>query len=223
MDVASNLENVLGKIRKAEEKYQRPLNSVQLLAVSKTHSDALVRQAYHAGQRAFGESYVQEALEKQEKLSDCEIDWHFVGSIQSNKTRAIAERFNWVHSINRFKIAKRLNEQRPAHLPPLNVFIEVNVSHEATKTGANPDEILPLLIELSTLKKLKVRGLMVIPQFKASFEQQKAIFDRVVSLQECLVDKGFDLDTLSMGMSHDFEAAIAAGSNLVRLGTAIFT
>lgn len=222
MDVAENLHKIKARIRSAELKYQRTPGSVSLLVVSKTHSAALIREAYEAGQNAFGENYLQEAIEKQEVLSDCDIEWHFIGSIQSNKTKLIAERFDWVHSVNRSKIAKRLSEQRPIDHPPLNICVEINVSHEATKSGASPEELLALVSEISALERLRWRGLMVIPEYHSDFEQQKKIFENVAALQQDLVNKGFKLDTLSMGMTHDFEAGVAAGSTMVRIGTAIF-
>lgn len=222
MEVAKQLKQVVDAIRSAEKKYQRELGSVQLLAISKTYSSQHIREAYQAGQAAFGESYLQEALVKQIELADLDIEWHFVGTIQSNKTKLIAEHFSWVHSVNRFKVAKRLDEQRPANLGPLNVCVEVNVSREKTKTGIDPSELMSFAQELSCLRNLRWRGLMVIPEHAEGFLQQKEIFSEVAHLQQQLVAAGFDLDTLSMGMTQDYEAAIAEGSNLVRIGTGIF-
>lgn len=222
MDVAENLTHIKARIQKAEKEYSRAPNSVRLLAVSKTHPVELIREAYHAGQRLFGENYLQEVMEKQIALQDYDIEWHFIGSIQSNKTKLIAEYFDWAHSVNRFKTAKRLSEQRTSQRSPLNICIEVNINYEATKSGVQPEKLLPLLEEISALDNLRVRGLMVIPEHKDQFDEQKRIFDNVAALQQSLIEAGFDLDTLSMGMTQDFEAAIAAGSTIVRLGTAIF-
>lgn len=222
MSVAENLREIKARIHRAESQYHRTPDSVFLLAVSKKHSAGLIREAYEAGQTAFGENYFQEAIDKKEALADCAIEWHFIGSIQSNKTKPIAEHFDWVHSVDRLKIAERLSAQRPKTCPPLNVCIEVNISHEATKSGVDSSALLALVSEISALERLTLRGLMVIPEYQADFVQQKKIFDRVAALQYGLIDKGFMLDTLSMGMTHDFEAAIAAGSTIVRIGTGIF-
>ena len=221
-DIAKNLQRIKARIRRAETHYQRTPGDVKLLAVSKTKTAAAIRQAYNAGQKAFGENYCQEAAEKQKILSDCDIEWHFIGAIQANKTRYIAEHFDWVHGVNRFKVVKRLNAQRPAFLQPLNVCIEVNIDNEATKSGITPEMLLSLISETSGLEKLRLRGLMVIPKYEENVKVQKLLFEKVAALQQDLIDNGFDLDTLSMGMSHDFEAAIAAGSTIIRLGTAIF-
>lgn len=222
MNVSENLRQIKARISDAEKQYARTPGSVNLLAVSKTHPPEKIRKIYDAGQKLFGENYVQEAIGKQKALRDCDIEWHFIGSIQSNKTKLIAEHFNWVHSVNCFKIAKRLSEQRPERLPDLNICIEVNISHEATKSGVRPEELLELVSKISVLNRLRLRGLMVIPKHHVDFQQQKKIFDRIAALQNNLIHKGFTLDTLSMGMSDDFEAAIAAGSTIVRLGTTIF-
>lgn len=222
MDVLDNLKQVKARIANAEKRYNRVSGSVSLLAVSKTFSPEFIRQAYDAGQKSFGENYVQEAFTKQNALKDCPIEWHFIGTIQSNKTKHIAEHFSWVHSVNSFKIAKRLSDQRPEALPALNICIEVNISHEATKSGVKPEELLTLVSQISVLNRLHLRGLMVIPEYRSHFQEQKKIFDEVAALQNDLIHKGFTLDTLSMGMSHDFESAIAAGSTIVRIGTAIF-
>ena len=222
MDIAENLRRIKKRIHDAETQYHRRPNSVKLLAVSKTQSVAAIQEAYAAGQRMFGENYCQEAIEKQKALYNCDIEWHFIGSIQSNKTKLIAEHFDWVHSVSRFKIAKRLSEQRPVSLPPLSVCIEVNISHEVTKSGVLPEALLSLVCEVSVLKQLRLRGLMVIPEYQEYFKEQRAWFEKVAALQQGLIEKGFNFDALSMGMTHDFEAAIAAGSTIVRLGTAIF-
>ncbi|MCB1827271.1 MAG: YggS family pyridoxal phosphate-dependent enzyme [Coxiellaceae bacterium] len=222
MDVAKNILAIKSQIQEIEKQYKRMPNGVRLLAVSKTQSQELIREAYQAGQTIFGENYLQEAVEKQVALADLDIEWHFIGAIQSNKTKIIAEQFDWVHSIDRFKIAKRLSEQRPTSLPPLNICIEVNIDNEATKSGVLPAALLALVEEISALPNLKLRGLMAIPAHHDQFSEQKRCFDQVAALQQQLVQAGFELDTLSMGMSQDFEAAIAAGSTMVRLGTAIF-
>jgi len=222
MNVAENLDRINTQVKQVERQYQRPSNSVRLLAVSKKQSIALIRQAYDAGHTLFGENYVQEALEKQEALKDCDIEWHFIGSIQANKTKLITAHFDWVHSVDRFKIAKRLSEQRPEGRLPLNVCIEVNINAESTKSGVQPEKLLGLISEISVLTNLRIRGLMVIPKHYSDFEHQKAIFEKVSLLQGTLIEAGFDLDTLSMGMSQDFEAAIAAGSTVIRLGEAVF-
>lgn len=222
MDVSENLKKVIDKIQQAEQRFQRSKGSVQLLAVSKKKSSEMIRQAYQAGQRLFAENYLQEALEKQGELRDCDIEWHFIGSIQANKTKPIAEHFDWVHSVDRFKIAKRLSDQRPSSMPPINICVEVNISDEHTKSGVSPKEVLSFLSEVSALESVRVRGLMVIPHVQREFELQKQVFDQVASLQKLMIEDGFQLDTLSMGMSQDFEAAIAAGSTMVRIGTAIF-
>lgn len=222
MSVAENIDTIKSRIREAEKKYHRDPNSVCILAVSKKHRSELIREAYEAGQSLFAENYVQEAIEKQEVLAGCDIEWHFIGAIQSNKTKLVASHFSWAHSVDRFKIAKRLSEQRPDSMPPLNICIEVNISDEPTKSGVMPEALDALVSQIATLDRVCLRGLMVIPEQQLNFEQQKRIFDKVYALQNQLVDKGFKLDTLSMGMSQDFEAAIAAGSTIVRIGTAIF-
>ncbi len=191
-----------------------------LLAVSKTFPAAAVREAWLAGQTAFGESYLQEALAKQRELSDLSIEWHFIGPIQSNKTRPIAEHFTWAHGVDRLKIAQRLSEARPPELPPLNICIEVNVSGEASKHGIAPAQALALAQEIASLPRLKLRGFMTIPMATDNPAEQRAQFARLRRLLEQADDLG--LDTLSMGMSGDYEAAIMEGATLVRVGTAIF-
>ncbi len=200
----------------------RDPNAITLLAVSKKQSPRLIREAYQAGQRCFGESYLQEALEKIETLQDLDIEWHFIGSIQSNKTKLIAENFSWVHGVNRFKIADRLNEQRPENMLPLNICIEVNISNEATKSGVFLADLPELAVKISVLKRLRWRGLMAIPEPREDKAEQLAIYQEIADAQAALIAKGFALDTLSMGMTNDFEAAIEAGSTMVRVGTAIF-
>ncbi len=193
-----------------------------MLAVSKTFSADAVREAYGAGQTAFGENYLQEALDKIGLLRDLPLEWHFIGPIQSNKTRAIAENFAWVHSVDRLKIAERLSAQRPPHMPPLNVCLQVNVSGEETKSGVVPDEVAPLAQAVGQLPRLRLRGLMAIPSPETDETRQRVPFAQMKSLFEQLRTRGMALDTLSMGMSHDYPAAIEEGATIVRIGTAIF-
>lgn len=226
--ISSNLQQVRARIVKACTAAGRDAAGVQLLAVSKTFGPDAVRTAHAAGQRAFGENYVQEALAKIAALADLRInprdrlEWHCIGPLQSNKTRPVAEHFDWVHSVDRLKIAQRLSEQRPPHLPPLQVCLQVNVDGGATKSGATPQEASALAHAVAALPRLALRGLMAIPEPAADFETQRERFARVTALQQQLRAEGLPLDTLSLGMSADLEAAIAAGSTLVRVGTAIF-
>ncbi|MBO0492561.1 YggS family pyridoxal phosphate-dependent enzyme [Pseudomonas sp. Marseille-Q1929] len=217
--IADNIELVSQRIRAAADAAQRDANSVHLLAVSKTKPAQAVREAYAAGMRDFGENYLQEALGKQAELTDLPLSWHFIGPIQSNKTRAIAENFAWVHSVERLKIAQRLSEQRPADLPPLNICIQVNVSGEASKSGCTPADLPALAQAISALPRLQLRGLMAIPEPTDDRAAQDAAFATVRELQAGL---NLPLDTLSMGMSHDLESAIAQGATWVRIGTALF-
>ncbi len=220
--VKDNLHLIRQQIADAIQTYHRQPDSVALLAVSKTKSAALIREAYQAGQHAFGENYVQEALEKIAQLQDLNITWHFIGPIQANKTRKIAEHFDWVQSVDRLKIAERLNAQRPKNLAPLNVCIEVNISEETSKSGVLPAAVTELAGALQALKNIRLRGLMAIPKFALEFEEQLHQFQQLHALYEQLNQQGVELDTLSMGMTADFPAAIAAGSTMVRVGTAIF-
>ncbi|WP_434602117.1 YggS family pyridoxal phosphate-dependent enzyme [Pseudomonas sp. Z4-7] len=217
--IADNIAQVRSRIHAAEQAAQRSGHSVQLLAVSKTKPAQALREAHAAGLRDFGENYLQEALGKQAELTDLPLIWHFIGPIQSNKTRAIAEHFDWVHSVDRLKIAQRLSEQRPADLPPLNICIQVNVSGEASKSGCTPADLPALANAISTLPRLKLRGLMAIPEPTEDRAEQDAAFATVQQLQASL---DLPLDTLSMGMSHDLESAIAQGATWVRIGTALF-
>ncbi|SDB63059.1 YggS family pyridoxal phosphate-dependent enzyme [Pseudomonas sp. NFACC13-1] len=217
--IADNIAQVSSRIRTAEQTAQRTEGSVQLLAVSKTKPAQALREAYAAGLRDFGENYLQEALGKQVELTDLPLIWHFIGPIQSNKTRAIAEHFDWVHSVDRLKIAQRLSEQRPAELPPLNICIQVNVSGEASKSGCTPEDLPALASAINALPRLKLRGLMAIPEPTEERAAQDAAFAAVQRLQASLA---LPLDTLSMGMSHDLESAIAQGATWVRIGTALF-
>ncbi|MDN5398738.1 MAG: YggS family pyridoxal phosphate-dependent enzyme [Pseudomonas sp.] len=217
--IADNIGLVSQRIRAAADAVQRDASSIHLLAVSKTKPAQAVREAYAAGLGDFGENYLQEALGKQADLTDLPLSWHFIGPIQSNKTRAIAEHFAWVHSVDRLKIAQRLSEQRPADLPPLNICIQVNVSGEASKSGCTPADLPALATAISALPRLKLRGLMAIPEPTEDRAEQDAAFATVRDLQASL---NLALDTLSMGMSHDLESAIAQGATWVRIGTALF-
>lgn len=196
--------------------------TVRLLAVSKTWPADSVREAAAAGQCAFGENYVQEGLAKVDELAGLGLEWHFIGPLQSNKTRLVANRFSWVHSIDRLKIAERLSEQRDVHLPPLEVCIQVNVSGEASKSGVAPADLPDLARAVAVLPRLRLRGLMAIPEPTPDVALQRARFASLRAMRNELNAAGFALDTLSMGMSDDLEAAIAEGSTLVRVGTAIF-
>ncbi|PRA60139.1 MULTISPECIES: YggS family pyridoxal phosphate-dependent enzyme [Pseudomonas] len=221
--IADNISQVAARIRAAEQASQRAADSVQLLAVSKTKPAEAVREAFAAGVRDFGENYLQEALGKQLELTDLPLSWHFIGPIQSNKTRAIAEHFAWVHSVDRLKIAQRLSEQRPADLPPLNICIQVNVSGEASKSGCTPADLPALASAISALPRLVLRGLMAIPEPTDDRAEQDAAFAAVRELNQSLqASLKLPLDTLSMGMSHDLESAIAQGATWVRIGTALF-
>ncbi|MFJ4372401.1 YggS family pyridoxal phosphate-dependent enzyme [Pseudomonas japonica] len=217
--IADNLSTLAGRIHSAAAASGRDPASIHLLAVSKTKPATAVREAFAAGVRDVGENYLQEALGKQAQLSDLPLTWHFIGPIQSNKTRAIAEHFDWVHSVDRLKIAQRLSEQRPDHLPPLNLCLQVNVSGEDSKSGCTPEQLPALAQAISALPKLHLRGLMAIPEPTDDRAAQDAAFARVRELQDSL---GLGLDTLSMGMSHDLESAIAQGATWVRIGTALF-
>jgi pyridoxal phosphate enzyme (YggS family) len=212
--IAGNLQGVKARIARAAQAAGRDPATVTLLAVSKTHPAARVEEAKAAGQRAFGENYVQEALEKMERVTG--LEWHLIGPLQSNKTRVVAERFDWVHTVERVKIANRLSDQRPAHLPPLNILIQVNVSGEATKSGVPREELRELAQEIGRFPRLRLRGLMAIPApgIAQQLTEMRAIYEAMRAAH------GFD--TLSMGMSDDLEQAIAAGATLVRVGTAIF-
>lgn len=221
-DISTNLQAIRQRIAHAAVEAGRSPGSVQLLAVSKTKPMDDVRAAAAAGQRDFGENYVQEGVEKIEALHDLGLTWHFIGPLQSNKTRPVAEHFDWVHSIDRLKIAQRLSEQRPAHLPPLQVCVQVNVSGEDTKSGCEPAEAEALCRAVAALPRLQLRGLMAIPAPADDEAAQRAPLARLRGLYESLRADGLPLDTLSMGMSHDLEAAVLEGATLVRIGTAIF-
>ena len=220
----NNLRQVKGRIAAACISVARAVDSVTLLAVSKTVAPEAVRAALAAGQHAFGENYVQEALDKMSALADlrAQIEWHLIGPLQSNKTRVVAEAFDWVQSIDRLKIAQRLSEQRPAHLPPLQVCLQVNISGEASKSGLLPADVAQVAAAVAALPGLKLRGLMAIPEPVADLAAQRAPHRALRALLTRLNGSGLGLDTLSMGMSADLEAAIAEGATLVRVGTAIF-
>ncbi|WP_028238421.1 YggS family pyridoxal phosphate-dependent enzyme [Stutzerimonas azotifigens] len=217
--IALNIAKVGTRIREAAQAAGRSPESVGLLAVSKTQPAAAVREAFAAGLRDVGENYLQEALDKQAELTDLPLTWHFIGPIQSNKTRPIAEHFDWVHSVDRLKVAERLSAQRPAGRAPLNVCLQVNLSGEASKSGCEPDALAELARCVATLPNLRLRGLMAIPAPTDDPAEQHAAFARLRQLRDGL---GLPLDTLSMGMSQDLEAAIAEGATWVRIGTALF-
>lgn len=220
--ISANLQAVLARIRSAAQGCGREPEEVRLLAVSKTWPAAFVREAAAAGQRAFGENYVQEGVTKVAEVGLPDLEWHFIGPLQSNKTRPIAEAFHWVHSIDRFKIAERLAAQRPDTLPPLQLCLQVNISGEKTKSGISPDETLSLASRIAQLPRIKLRGLMAIPEATDDFARQRQPFRQLHELFDYLNTHGLALDTLSMGMSNDLEAAIAEGATLVRVGTALF-
>lgn len=221
--IDDNFTKVTARIAQAALAAGRDPHSVQLIAVSKTQPPAALQAAYAWGQRRFGENYLQEALDKQASLSSlADIEWHFIGPIQSNKTRLIAEHFAWVHSIDREKIAQRLNEQRPAHLPPLQVCIQVNIDDESTKSGVSLADLPALVAAIVPLPRLQLRGLMAIPAATNTPAHQRHAFAKLRQAKEQIQTSGVTLDTLSMGMSGDMEAAIAEGATFVRVGTDIF-
>jgi len=220
--IADNIAQVKAQMAAACQSAGRAPGSVQLLAVSKTWGADAVRLAHGAGQTDFGENYIQEAVDKIANLRDLQLVWHCIGPIQSNKTRLVAEHFDWVHSIDRLKIAQRLSEQRPEHLPPLQVCIQVNVDGGDTKSGVSPQELPALAQAVATLPRLQLRGLMTIPEPAETDAQMRAVHRQAKDLFEQLRAQGLPLDTLSMGMSADMAAAIAEGSTMVRVGTAIF-
>jgi len=222
MNIINRLNDIRDKLIRCEVKNHRLKGSVALLAVSKTQPIEKIMQAYDAGQYQFGENYLQEAEEKIAQLKDKKIEWHFIGNIQSNKTRKIAELFDWVQSVDSVKHAKRLNEQRPAELGPLHICLEVNLDHEANKSGVDQEELLLLAKACQGLPMLNLRGLMAIPHKTSNTQEQHASFKHLRQLFDDLNQQGFALDTLSMGMSNDFEIAIAEGSTMIRVGTAIF-
>lgn len=219
--IANTLQAIQENIREACLKAKRH-DEVKLLAVSKSQPAEKLREAYVAGQTAFGENYVQEAIAKQAQLNDCAIEWHFIGPIQSNKTQLIAQHFNWVHSVDRLKIAARLNEARPQSLAPLNVCIQINSSDEDSKSGVDIVSLASLAKDISAMPKLKLRGIMAIPAPTKNLATQRAQFKIVDAAFRALQQQGFALDTLSIGMSDDYVAAIQEGATIVRIGSALF-
>lgn len=219
-EITAHLAEIVERVARATERAQRVPDSVQIVAVSKQQPVSAIAAAYAAGLRHFGESYVQEALPKMAELKELDITWHFVGRLQANKTRAVAENFDWVHTVDRLRIAERLNEQRPPFAPPLNVLIQINQGGEEQKAGALEQDASVLAREISALPRLVLRGLMTLPPH--SGEGAAAWFASLATLRSRLATQESPLDTLSMGMSADFEVAIAEGANFVRIGTAIF-
>ena len=220
--IADNLQSVRARIAHACQQAGRAPEAVTLLAVSKTFGPDAVREAFAAGQTAFGENYIQEAADKITALADLALEWHCIGPIQSNKTRLVAQHFDWVHSVDRLKIAQRLSEQRPQELPPLQVCIQVNIDGGPTKAGVVPADALALARAVAALPRLRLRGIMTIPEPAPDFVAACAIHMRAKALLDALNAEGLGLDTLSMGMTGDMEAAIASGSTMVRVGTAVF-
>ena len=220
--LANRLATLRRHIGELERRWCRAEGSVRLLAVSKTKSAEAVREAFEAGQRDFGENQLQDALGKLDPLSELPLSWHFIGHVQSNKTRDIAARFDWVQSIDREHVAVRLNDHRPVGLPPLNVCIQVNISEEASKSGVAPEAVPALAQRILALPRLRLRGLMAIPRPEPDFRAQRRPFGRMREMLSALELDGFDVDTLSIGMTDDMEAAIAEGATMVRIGTAIF-
>ncbi|HTR00119.1 MAG TPA: YggS family pyridoxal phosphate-dependent enzyme [Candidatus Acidoferrum sp.] len=219
----ARLQQVRQRIAAYEQKYAREPHSVQLVAVSKTQAAERVRAVYSLGHRHFGENYLQEALAKREALADCNIVWHFIGPIQSNKTRDLAAGFDWIHSVDRLKIAERLNEQRDPARGPLRVLIQVNLSGEASKSGCTPEALPELAAAIARLPQLRLRGLMAIPAPETDFDRQRQVFHQLRLARNAVMEAGLrDCRELSMGMSADFEAAIAEGATLVRIGSDIF-
>lgn len=220
--VTENFRKIQDLLAETAAAAGRPPEAVRLLAVSKSKPAALVAEAVSGGQREFGENFVQEALHKIEEIGRTDLAWHFIGHLQSNKTRAVAENFQWVHTVDRLKIAERLSRHRPFHAPDLNVCIQVNVDEEEDKTGIAADALPALAAAVAELPKLKLRGLMCIPRIRKDFEAQREPFRRLRELAESLAGNGLKVDTLSMGMSDDFAAAIHEGATIVRIGTALF-
>ena len=218
--IADNLKQINTRIHHAEKIYKRAENSVQLLAVSKTKPASAIVSAYQAGQRHFGENYVQEALNKQLELGAFDITWHFIGAIQSNKTKVLATHFDWIHCVDSLKIAQRLSSQRPDFLSSLNICVQVNISHETSKSGVTLAELPDLVSQISELPNLVLRGVMAIPAPQTDFAAQREPYQKLVSTVKTF--KNATLNTFSFGMSDDLEAAIAEGSTLVRIGTALF-
>lgn len=219
--VASRVQAVKDRIARVAHSVGRSPDEITLLVASKTHPAERVREAWHAGQKIFGENYLQEALAKMPALADLPIEWHFIGPIQSNKTKRITENFVWVHSVERIKIAERLAKDRPAFLPPLQICLQVNVSGEDSKSGVEPEELAQLAAHVVRLPRLKLRGLMAVPELTTATALQRSQFHMLWELFDRLKRDGYELDTLSMGMSEDMDIAIAEGATIVRIGTAI--
>ncbi len=222
MQVTSALQMVRSDINNMAKKHGRDPASIKLLAVSKTKPIALIKAAIEAGQRFFGENYPSEGLEKIAALSDADCEWHFIGSIQSRKAASIAAHFDWVHSVDRLKVATKLAENRPPELPPLQICLQVNIDNEASKSGVSPSQLEALAAQCAEYPQLCIRGLMAIPAPETEFEKQREAFAKVRELQNSLAREYTTIDTLSIGMSQDLEAAIAEGATIVRVGTAIF-
>lgn len=220
--ISANLQAVRERVAAAAMAVGRRPDDIALLAVSKTCPPSSVAEAAAAGQRLFGENYVQEGVAKILALQCPDLEWHFIGPLQSNKTRMVAENFDWVHSVDRLKLAERLSVQRDASLPALNVCIQVNVSGEASKSGVAPDTVMELALAVAALPRIRLRGLMCIPEPEGDEARLRARFAALRTLRDALNAAGLELDTLSMGMSHDLELAIAEGATMVRVGTAIF-
>ncbi|OOR99885.1 YggS family pyridoxal phosphate enzyme [Haemophilus paracuniculus] len=223
MSISHNLSQLYQQIQQVSQRANRPQNAVKLLAVSKTKPVEAIEQAISAGQRVFGENYVQEGVEKIAYFAERkDLEWHFIGPLQSNKTRLVAENFDWIQTVDRLKIAQRLSEQRPAELPPLQVLIQINISDEESKSGIAPEEMLPLAKRISELPRLQLRGLMAIPKPESDPAQQKIALQQMQRLFQTLQANFDGIDTLSMGMSDDMQTAIECGSTMVRIGTAVF-
>ena len=224
--VQDNLLNIKNEIAEIAKKCERDPNTIQLIAVSKTKPVEQVIEAINAGQLAFGENYVQEGVEKiqyfEKNMPNNDLIWHFIGPLQSNKSKLVAEHFDWMHTIERLKIAQRLNDQRPKDMAKLNVLIQVNISQEASKSGVKPEEVADLVKQIVTLPNLNLRGLMAIPEIENDYDKQLNVFTKMQQLLQSLQKDYPFMDTLSMGMSGDMQAAIVAGSTMVRIGTAIF-
>lgn len=220
--LTSRYQSVIARVRQAEQDYDRPTGSVCLVAVSKTYPSSDIRLVAEQGQIVFGENFLQDALPKIIELKEFDLQWHFIGHIQSNKCRNVAAQFDWIHSVDRFKIAKRLSAHRSAELPALNIFLQVNLHNEESKSGVSPEQTADVAQQISTLPNVRLRGLMAIPEPSDDFDVQRKVFGELRTLQENLIDKGLQLDSLSMGMTNDLEAAIAEGATHVRIGTAIF-
>lgn len=225
-NINNNLLDITQKIRQIATQCGRDPSHIELVAVSKTKPVSLIQEAIDAGQFVFGENYVQEGVNKiiyfNENPPKHLLTWHFIGALQSNKSRLVAEHFDWIHTIDRFKIAQRLNEQRPSHMAKLNVLIQVNISQETSKSGVSADELMNLSHQIALLPNLKLRGLMAIPEIENEQDKQRSVFEKMQQLLQILQKNHSTVDTLSMGMSSDMQAAIMAGSTMVRIGTAIF-